>query len=65
MRAARGSAVAVAEVSAPRKPAPSDELVFDFSDVFDAPQPKRVQQSWLKESGGVKAAILRWLEEQA
>ena len=66
MRAARGS-VAVAEApAAVRAKAPvKDELVLDCCDIFDAPQPRRVESNWLKEAGGVKAAILRWLEEQA
>lgn len=68
MRPARASA-AVAVVSpavnaARALPQVSDELSFDFGEEL-APQPKKPESGWRKGSGGVKAAILRWLEEQA
>lgn len=67
MRAAARGSVAVVEAPAKAqraRPPIDDELVFDFADVFDKPAPRRVELGWLKEAGGVKAAILRWLEEQ-
>ena len=40
------------------------ELDFDFGEELAPQPPKRPEQGWLQEPGGVKAAILRWLEEQ-
>ena len=67
MKSAR-SATAVIEVQAPVKsrllPPIDDELRFDF-ELEPLPEPKPVEVGWLKEGADVKAAILRWLEEQA
>ena len=67
MKSAR-SATAVIEVQAPVKsrllPPIDDELRFDF-ELEPFPEPKPVGVGWLKEGADVKAAILRWLEEQA
>ena len=63
------STAAVIEVQAPVKtsrllPPIDDELTFDF-EFEPLPSPKPVEVGWLKETADVKAAILRWLEEQA
>lgn len=65
MKPARSS-VAVQELSTrPRTLAPvDDELRFDFEAEPTAPSPRPVA-SFVRDGHGVKAAILRWLEEQA
>ena len=47
---------------------PDDELRFDDLNEelgLEQPSSPRAPSGWTGEPGGVKAAILRWLEEQA
>jgi hypothetical protein len=47
---------------------PDDELRFDDLNAelgLEQPSSPRALAGWTGEPGGVKAAILRWLEEQA